>query len=583
VKRIGQLAVLGLVAAACSDATSPAGPSRLAPYIEARGDLGTQLVPGEYLVVLDDSVRDVPRAAAASGAGVLARWESALKGFAVRASPEQVRAIRADPRVRFVEPNAIATIVATQAPTPSWGLDRIDQTNLPLDNSYTYGNTGSGVHAYIIDTGIRATHVEFTGRLGNYYDAVTSGGTANDCNGHGTHVAGTVGGTTYGVAKGVTLHAVRVLNCAGSGTYTQVINGINWVAANRVLPAVSNMSLGGTFSSTLNTATAGMVSAGVFSAVASGNSNADACSSSPASTPTATTVNASTSTDARANYSNYGTCTDIFAPGSSITSAWYTSNTATNTISGTSMASPHVAGGGALYLAANPSATPAQVDAALKAGASLNKITSPGTGSPNVLLNVSFIGGGGPGNQAPVANFNVTCQAGVSCTADASPSTDDGGFGNLGFTWTNNVGRPTKTGTTAVYLYNLNNPSKNTFNLTLTALDAGGLSHQVTKSVTIPPPAGGNQPPVASFTVTCQTATTPHTCTADASSSTDDGGFANLTFAWTNNVGRPIKTAVTATYNFNATDPSKNSFNLTLTVTDAQGASNAVTQAVVIP
>ena len=569
-----------LMLGACADGNTPSGPSRLAPLVQS-GDMSTQLVPDEYLVVLRDDVTDVVGASHASGAAVLSQWGTALKGYAVRATAEQVRAIRKDPRVRFVEPNGRAFIVATQSPVPSWGLDRIDQVNLPLNNSFTYANTGVGVHAYIIDTGILATHTQFTGRLGNVFDAITLGGGAVDGHGHGTHVAGTVGGTLYGVAKGVTLHAVRVLDNTGSGTWAQVISGINWVAANKIQPAVANMSIGGGFSAAVNTATSGLVNSGVFTAVAAGNGDffgnpLDACGFSPASTPEATTVNASQIDDTRASFSNYGTCTDIFAPGVSITSAWNTSNTATITISGTSMASPHVAGVGALYRFAHPTHTPAQVDSALKANAALNKITNPLAGTPNRLLNLQFIGGGG-GNVAPVAGFTTTCQtttAPSSCSLNAAPSTDDGGFGNLTFAWANNVGRPAKTGQIATYNFATNN----TFNVTLTATDAGGLTHQVTKQVIIPP-VGGNQAPVANFTITCQTATTPHSCTADAATSTDDGGFGNLTFAWANSVGRPAKTGQLATYNFAV----NNTFNVTLTATDAQGLTQTKTMLMTIP
>ena len=585
-RKFGKLAVLGIVATACSDASSPAGPSRLAPLVTASGDLTTQLVPNEYIVVLDRNERDVPGASARSGGVVLARWEKALKGYAIRANAEQLGVIRADPRVVFVEPNARASKVATQSPAPSWGLDRIDQAGLPLNNSYTYLNTGAGVHAYIIDTGIRATHTEFTGRMGNGFTTVNDGNGTNDCDGHGTHVAGTVGGTVHGVAKGVTLHAVRVLDCGGNGTWTGVISGINWVAANRILPAVANMSLGGGLNSAVNTATANLVAAGVFTAVASGNSTANACSSSPASTPAATTVNSSTSTDARSSFSNYGSCTDIFAPGSSIVSAFNTSNTATASLSGTSMASPHVAGAGALYLSVNPAHTPAQTDAALKSNAVANVITNPGTGSPNLLLNISFIGGGSPGNQAPQANFAISCNAASTpsqCTLDASSSTDDGGLGNLTFSWTNTVGRPAKTGN-PISFNHVSWPYPNTFDVTLTVTDAGGLSHSITKQVVIPAPGGtpGNQAPVADFSISCQTSLVKHSCTLDASASTDDAGLGNLTFAWTNTVGRPAKTGSPVTYQA-VSWPYPNSFNVTLTATDAGGLTHSVTKLVSIP
>ena len=278
--------------------------------------------------------------------------------------------------------------------TPAtWGLDRIDQRDLPLNNTYNYNQTGQAVHAYIIDTGMRATHQQFTGRVGNGADFVGDGQGTNDCHGHGTHVAGTTGGTTYGVAKLVTLHAVRVLNCQGSGTNSGVIAGVDWVTANHGSPAVANMSLGGGISTALDSAVNNSVNSGVSYAVAAGNSNANACNSSPARAPAANTVGSTTSTDARSSFSNFGTCLDIFAPGSSITSAWNTSDTATNTISGTSMASPHVAGAIALYLQTNPGASPSTVTNALIANSTLNHVTNAGSGSPNRLLYSLF---GGP-------------------------------------------------------------------------------------------------------------------------------------------------------------------------------------------
>lgn len=350
---------------------------------------GAEVVPDSYIVVLKPG--KVSRTVAAEhDATVLRAYTRAFNGFAATLTAREARRLAADPDVAFVQPNVIHRISATQANPPSWGLDRIDQRNRPTDAAYTYSTTASNVRAYVIDTGIRTTHTDFGTRATSGFDAV-DGGTADDCHGHGTHVAGTVGGTAHGVAKGVQLIAVRVLACDGSGTTAQVAAGIEWVTANAVKPAVANMSLGGSADTVLDNAVSASIASGVSYSIAAGNGflglfALDACTQSPARVATAITVSATNSNDAKQSWANRGTCVDVFAPGISITSAWATGDTATNTISGTSMAAPHVAGAAALHLANHPSDTPAQVHAAIVSNATTGVVTSPGTGSPNRLL-----------------------------------------------------------------------------------------------------------------------------------------------------------------------------------------------------
>jgi subtilisin family serine protease len=351
-------------------------------------------IENSYIVVLDDSV--VGERGMFSIAPYLASemattyrgqlkhvYQHAINGFAIEMSEADAERLSQDFRVKFVEEDGVVTADVTQT-NPPWGLDRIDQRNRPLSGTYTYNWTGAGVRVYVIDTGIRTSHTQFGGRASNVFDAF--GGNGQDCHGHGTHVAGTVGGSTYGVAKSSLPRGVRVLNCSGSGSNSGVIAGVDWVRNNHIAPAVANMSLGGGASSALDTAVNNLSNAGVAIAVAAGNSNANACNSSPARAANAITVGSTTSTDARSSFSNFGTCLDLFAPGSGILSAWITSNTATATLSGTSMASPHVAGVAALYKQANPSASAATVRNAIVNNATTNVISNAGTGSPNRLL-----------------------------------------------------------------------------------------------------------------------------------------------------------------------------------------------------
>jgi subtilisin family serine protease len=388
------LALLGIAAlalTACADATDPTAPRNIqVPEAKMVAVSATsQVIPGRFIVTLRD---DVDPAAVAREHGVQPEfvYRAALRGFAGGMSEAARAGLLRDGRVLRIEPDGIARTQTTQSGA-TWGIDRIDQRNRPLSTTYTYNNTGAGVRAYIIDTGIRTTHSEFGGRAVAGFDAVTLGGTANDCNGHGTHVAGTVGGATYGVAKGVTLVAVRVLDCAGSGSWSGVIAGMDWVTANRVKPAVANMSLGGGASASVDDATKRMIASGVATAIAAGNGNRggrqqDACNYSPARVPEGITIGATTQTDAKTSWSNYGSCVDFFAPGYQITSAWYTSNTATNTISGTSMAAPHVAGVAALHLQSNGAHTPQQVRDALYANTTKGIVTSSSTTNNHLLF-----------------------------------------------------------------------------------------------------------------------------------------------------------------------------------------------------
>lgn len=389
-----KLALLGstiLALAACADATDPTAP-RPIQIPEAKMvavSATSQVIPGRFIVTLRD---DVDPAAVAGEHGVRPDfvYRAALRGFAGGMSEAARAGLLRDGRVLRIEPDGIARTQTTQSGA-TWGIDRIDQRSRPLSTTYTYTNTGAGVRAYIIDTGIRTAHTQFGGRAIAGFDAVTAGGSANDCNGHGTHVAGTVGGATYGVAKGVTLVAVRVLDCAGSGSWSGVIAGMDWVTANRVAPAVANMSLGGGASVSVDDATRRMIAAGVATAIAAGNGNRggrqqNACNYSPARVAEGITIGATTQTDAKTSWSNYGSCVDFFAPGYQITSAWYTSNTATNTISGTSMAAPHVAGVAALYLESNPGASAQAVGDALFANTTKGIVTSSSTANNHLLF-----------------------------------------------------------------------------------------------------------------------------------------------------------------------------------------------------
>ncbi|MFD6874959.1 MULTISPECIES: S8 family serine peptidase [unclassified Streptomyces] len=372
---------------------SAAGSTAVAQgVIENAGAAGT--VPGSYIITLKDSVaRSVtPGGKAVAeryGARIERIYSAALNGYSAELSETQARKLAGDPAVKSVVQNSVVAIDgrATQPDPPSWGLDRIDQRALPLNQSFSHPDqAGEGVTAYIIDTGVRISHSDFGGRASDGFDAIDKDNTAQDGNGHGTHVAGTVAGSLYGVAKKAAIVGIRVLDDSGSGTVAQVVAGIDWVTQNAVKPAVANMSLGGRANSALDTAVRNSIASGITYAVAAGNESTDASTRSPARVVEALTVGATNSSDGKASYSNFGNILDVFAPGSSIVSAWNSDDHASEEISGTSMAAPHVTGAAALHLSQHPRSTPAEVAEGLVAAATPDVVAGPGSGSPNLLL-----------------------------------------------------------------------------------------------------------------------------------------------------------------------------------------------------
>lgn len=495
--RLGGLLALS----ACRDAAPPTAPEE--PALAVAGVAGERII-----VVFDRAVFDPPGLArqltAEYGGTLRYTYQYALKGFAGNFPAAAAEGIARHPGVAYVAPDGEVRAIGTQANPPSWGIDRIDQTDLPLNSSYTWPNDGSGARIYVLDTGIRRTHVEFGSRAsyipngsnGDFvHDAHGNANGALDCYGHGTHVAGTAAGANTGVAKGALVIAGRVLDCSGSGTESGVIAGIDWITGNGIKPAAVNMSLGGGAYQPLRDAVENSVAAGFHYAIAAGNGDPifgfpdDACNYSPANAPGANTVGATKADDNEAEFSNYGTCVDILAPGFEIRSAWSTGDNAYLNASGTSMATPHVAGALALYLTANPTATPAQASQALKANAANNTIIlhifSEYFGTANRFLQVGWIGGATPTpNDPPTAGFTYSC-SGLACSFTDTSTDGDGSIASRSWTF-GDGGSSTAANPSHAYA------AGGTYSVVLTVTDDDGASDTEGKPVTVSPGGGGD-------------------------------------------------------------------------------------------
>ena len=485
------LAMIGALAlAACRDVAAPTTDGdALVTDEPLLSTLSANAIPDEYIVIFREDVADPGARAKAlakeHGANLRFTYAAAVKGFAARMSAQAADALKNNPNVAYVESDQVVAMSGGVQVGAPWGLDRIDQASATLDGNYNYPSLGTGVNAYIIDTGIRRTHTQFGGRVVPAFDAIGDGYGPDGCQWHGTHVAGIVGGSTYGVAKGTTLHSVRVTDCTGATVVSSVIAGVDWVTANHVAPAVGVLSLSTGLSSTLNYAVARSISSGVTYVVAAGNNaGADACNYSPASATAALTVAAITGQDAQTSYTNVGSCVDLYAPGTQIYGPVNTHDTAVQLYSGTSQSAAFVAGAAVLYLEANPGASPAQVAQAIVSGTTNGVVTGLTGATPNRILRVSGSGSTQPPpttNSAPSAAFNASCQK-ASCSFDASSSRDDAGVVN--YAWTFGDGT-SQSGSMPLATHVYSGKGSYSVTVTLTVKDAAGLTATTQKTLSI--------------------------------------------------------------------------------------------------
>jgi PKD repeat protein len=548
-------ALLALLAA-CQDPAAPAisalaaVPRASASAAPAAGDV----IPDEYIVTFKDDERDAPglaRQMVAQHGGTLRHtYTAALKGFAAHLPAHAVEGLRRNPLIARVERDALVDATEAQA-SPTWGLDRIDQRSLPLDRSYTYTFTGAGVTAYILDSGIRFDHAEFEGRAIRGTDVIGDGQNGADCRGHGRQ---------WGVAKKVTLVSVRILDCNGSGTVSGAIAGLDWVARNRKLPAVANVSLGTSYNESLNAAVRGTIAAGVQVAIAAGNSNVDACTASPASTPEAVVVGAAGTADIddRQPFSNWGSCVDVFAPGAAIMSAWITDPASGILRSGTSMASPHAAGVMALWLSENPALTPAQLQQLIVSNATPNVVADAKSVNAHMLQSVRSATAP---TLSPSASFSASC-SGLTCSFDASASR--GGSASISrYDWAFGDGSAGG-GVTGSRTY----ATGGSYTVTLTITNSQGATSQLSRAVSV---NSANQAPVARFTASCQLLA----CTFADASSDVDGSIMAWSWSFGDGTGSTFRSPSHSL-------PTAGTYTVRLTVTDNAGATASASQSVTV-